>query len=442
MLAIGGLAARFKGAAKVADAVRLPEGHIGHGVPRTQPLVAVGGGVEAVQVRAHQRAVLAAPQMEGAAGEHVCRVARVGNLAVAAHVVDRHRGAVHAGRRESIVIQLIALPARELGRQLPAVGKAVLGIGRVPAVRPAGAVPVWRDVGAARNVQQLARGPRRQARHARPQAVALVGGSDGKGGLRRGVPVQRGVAHLLAGMRAFDGPALVGERQHGAAAQRAGGVQWPRHVHAGLVVAPGARAHAAFQAEGILGALARQVHRAAKVAARAAREQAGRAAHDFHAVVNGQVQLLLAGEIAARHAVVRHVHAVAARIELALVHVVADHRHAGGHVQRLRHRGGVLVAHALAGDDGNRLRHFARAQPLFAAHGGFADVAGRFGAVGHAHFFQRLNLLGVLRLLASHGCLRRCQRGKGQRQRQGRQARRNSMNVHDGIEGRTCRSLL
>ena len=277
VLAAGRLAARFKGAdAQIGHEVGAAEGHVVDAIPRTQPLVAIGGAAVVVPVRADEGAVLAAPEVEGAAGKKVGRVAGVGDVAVAAGVVERSGLRIDARDGKAVVKELVAFVAREPSGDLPAAGaQAVLHIGRDHAVFPDGIGPVGVHIGAAVHVHQRAGRPRGQARLAGGDFVALPGGGQREGGLCVHVPLQRAVGHGLARVGARHVPVLVHQRERGPPAQRAALGQRAGHVQLGVVVVPASGADAALQAEGAARALAHQVHGAAKVVARHARELAG-----------------------------------------------------------------------------------------------------------------------------------------------------------------------
>ena len=188
---------------------------------------------------------------------------------------------------------------------------------------------------------------------------------------------------------------------HGTPAQRAGFVQRPPQVHRTGVVVPAAGTDRGRTLEFACRAFAHQVDGAARRPRPLA--QAGRAAHDFQAVVHGQRarrqrRLLVFHGQAVDHQVVD---LEAARGKTVALAAPLAHRQAGGGLHGVGQRHQPPVFNLLAGDHGHGLRGLARRQrqgrggthpPGGVAASAFRGVAG-LGIRRHAHFGQRGPLL-------------------------------------------------
>ncbi|MNH12238.1 hypothetical protein D3C79_717730 [compost metagenome] len=163
------------------------------------------------------------------------------------------------------------------------------------------------------------------------------------------VPVHEGIVELLG-------------RDH-APAQVAGRRQRPGDVRFQALEIPGADTALHIGLELAGRALADHVDHAAGVAR--AGHQPGGAAHHFHPVVDGHVEqgaghgaglvFLVSGDAVE----LVGVDGAAARIDVEALAAILGHGHAGGLVEHIGHVAQLLVIHALAGDDADRLRRFA-----------------------------------------------------------------------------------
>ncbi|MNV45183.1 hypothetical protein D3C71_1369700 [compost metagenome] len=184
---------------------------------------------------------------------------------------------------------------------------------------------------------------------------------------------------------------LVG--RYDAAAHAAVRTQRRRQVQRAAVVVPRAGADADVGLElAADGVLADQIDGRGRIAG--AGQQAGRAPHDFHAVIDDGVDGRFAPGVArveTRRDAVIHVVADAetARTERIALAVIVLHRDAGRTGHHVGQRPHVFVFHALARHDGDRLRCLAQRQRQPGAGGGGARRVGtgafRRGAVGIAH---------------------------------------------------------
>jgi len=318
--------------------------------------------------------VLVAEELEGAGQEDVHRFAQVVVVAHPAAVVHRLVGGADAGGGVAVLEVVVLVALAQLQRGLPAAVEAVGQLGEHVAGGPLVAAPVRRGIGGARDLEQAAAGRGRQAHGGRVGVVVLDRGDQRQRGRRRDVPLHRAVAQVLAGVGALVEIVAVGVGNHAARPHRAILVQRRGDVGLQVVVVPGAGGNAGGGGEILLRPLAHQVHHPARLAG--ALEQAGGPAQHLHPLVDGQVQLLVAGQrVVGRNAVVGHAQRVAAGAVLALGGVVGDHGDAGDLVEHVGHGEQALVLDALAGDDGDRLRNLAQAERLLAADAGLAGVA-------------------------------------------------------------------
>jgi len=180
--------------------------------------------------------------------------------------------------------------------------------------------------------------------------------------------------------------------------------------------------------------LADQVHRRGRVAGPA--QQAGGAAHHFHAVIQGQVQAGIAVAPVLHHLRGQAIELVAVDVEAAGVELgafgiglgAADAGGVGQHVEDVVQ---VLIFDALVADDAHRLRDLARRQVEAGAGRGLAHGVA-FGALALDHDLVQGGGVGRGVLCERGGSGQRAQRSK---QGLGQAGLRQQAGQHNGRTG-------